>query len=75
MIASMLLMAGLGTRRARAAEESAPTSAAEAKPAGPLKGWMPNFSKTGMTMTEAQQIAKYLLCDTATDPNSHPECR
>ncbi len=37
MIASMLLMAGLGTRRARAAEESAPTSAAEAKPAGPLK--------------------------------------
>ena len=45
------------------------------KPAGPLKGWMPNFSKTGMTMTEAQQIAKYLLCDTATDPNSHPECR
>jgi cytochrome c oxidase subunit 2 len=45
------------------------------KPAGPLKGWMPNFSKTGMTMTQAQQIAKFLLCDTATDPNSHPECR
>lgn len=45
------------------------------KPAGPLKGWMPNFSKSGMTMTEAQQIAKFLLCDTATDPNSHPECR
>jgi len=45
------------------------------KPAGPLKGWMPNFSKTGMTMTQAQQIARFLLCDTATDPNSHPECR
>ena len=22
-----------------------------------------------------QQIAKFLLCDTATDPSSHPECR
>jgi len=45
------------------------------KPRGDLVGWMPNFSQRGMTMTQAQQIAKFLLCDTATDPNSHPECR
>jgi cytochrome c oxidase subunit 2 len=45
------------------------------KPHGDLVGWMPDFSKDGMTMTQAQQIAKFLLCDTATDPNSHPECR
>ncbi len=45
------------------------------KPAGPLKGWMPNFSKAGMTTAESQQIAKFLLCNTATDPSSHPECR
>ena len=45
------------------------------KPAGPLKGWMPDFSKAGMTMSQAQDIAKYLLCDTATDPSVHPECR
>lgn len=45
------------------------------KPAGPLKGWMPSFKKDGMTITQAQQIAKYLLCDTATDPSAHPECR
>jgi cytochrome c oxidase subunit 2 len=45
------------------------------KPAGPLKGWMPSFKKAGMTITQAQQIAKYLLCDTATDPSVHPECR
>ncbi len=37
MIASMLLMAGLGGRRARAAEEPAPAAAAAAKPTGPLK--------------------------------------
>jgi hypothetical protein len=45
------------------------------KPAGPLKGWMPNFSSKGMTVDQARDIAKYLLCDTATDPASHPECR
>ena len=45
------------------------------KPAGPLKGWMPNFSSDGMTMAQARDIAKYLLCDTATDPASHPECQ
>ena len=44
------------------------------KPAGPLKGWMPNFSKSGMTMSQANDIAHFLLCDTATDPTSHPEC-
>jgi cytochrome c oxidase subunit II len=45
------------------------------KPHGDLVGWMPDFSAAGMTKTEATQIAKFLLCDTATDPNSHPECR
>jgi hypothetical protein len=45
------------------------------KPAGPLKGWMPSFKKAGMTTAEAQKIAKFLLCDTATDPSVHPECR
>jgi cytochrome c oxidase subunit 2 len=45
------------------------------KPAGPLQGWMPNFSSKGMTMEQAGQIAKYLLCDTSTDPSSHPECQ
>jgi cytochrome c oxidase subunit II len=45
------------------------------KPAGPLKGWMPSFKKQGMTTAQAEQIAKYLLCDTATDPSVHPECR
>jgi cytochrome c oxidase subunit II len=45
------------------------------KPAGPLKGWMPDFSADGMTMPQAQQIAKFLLCDTATRPTAHPECR
>jgi cytochrome c oxidase subunit 2 len=45
------------------------------KPAGSLQGWMPNFSDKGMTMEQAGQIAKYLLCDTSTDPSSHPECQ
>jgi hypothetical protein len=45
------------------------------KPAGPLVGWMPNFSEKGMTMEQAGDIAKYLLCDTSTDPSSHPECK
>ena len=45
------------------------------KPAGPLVGWMPSFKKSGMTMTQAQQLAKFLLCDTATQPLAHPECR
>ena len=45
------------------------------KPAGPLVGWMPAFKKDGMTMEQAQNIAKFLLCDTATDPSAHPECR
>ncbi|MGO9876038.1 MAG: cytochrome c oxidase subunit II [Acidimicrobiia bacterium] len=45
------------------------------KPHGDLVGWMPDFSSRGMTMAQAQQIAKFLLCETATDPNSHPECR
>jgi cytochrome c oxidase subunit 2 len=44
------------------------------KPAGPLEGWMPNFSAQGMTMEQAEDIARYLLCDTSTDPSSHPEC-
>jgi len=44
------------------------------KPAGPLQGWMPNFSEKGMTMEQAEDIARYLLCDTSTDPSSHPEC-
>jgi cytochrome c oxidase subunit 2 len=45
------------------------------KPAGPLKGWMPSFKKQGMTTAQADEIAKYLLCDTATDPSVHSECR
>jgi cytochrome c oxidase subunit 2 len=45
------------------------------KPAGPLKGWMPAFVKDGMTTTQARALAKFLLCDTATNPSDHPECR
>ncbi len=45
------------------------------KPAGPLKSWMPAFAKRGMTMGQAQEIAKFLLCDTTTNPRLHPECR
>jgi cytochrome c oxidase subunit 2 len=45
------------------------------KPAGPLQGWMPDFSEKGMTMEQAEEIAHYLLCDTSTDPASHPECQ
>jgi cytochrome c oxidase subunit 2 len=45
------------------------------KPAGPLKGWMPAFNKAGMTMSQAQELAKFLLCDTANSPSAHPECR
>jgi cytochrome c oxidase subunit 2 len=45
------------------------------KPAGPLQGWMPNFAEKGMTMEQAGEIARYLLCDTSTDPASHPECQ
>ena len=45
------------------------------KPHGDLVGWMPNFSAAGMTQADADQIAKFLLCDTATNPSSHPECR
>jgi cytochrome c oxidase subunit II len=45
------------------------------KPAGSLTGWMPSFKQNGMTVAQAQQIAKFLLCDTATDPSAHPECR
>ena len=44
------------------------------KPAGPLKGWMPSFKKQGMTTKEAADIAKYLLCDTATNPSANSEC-
>jgi hypothetical protein len=36
---------------------------------------MPSFKQSGMTVAQAQQIAKFLLCDTATDPSAHPECR
>ena len=45
------------------------------KPHGDLVGWMPNFSAAGMTQADADKIAKFLLCDTATNPSSHPECR
>ena len=45
------------------------------KPHGDLVGWMPDFSADGMTKAQANDIAKFLLCDTATDPSSHPECR
>jgi cytochrome c oxidase subunit 2 len=45
------------------------------KPHGDLVGWMPNFSAAGMTQADADSIAKFLLCDTATNPSSHPECR
>jgi cytochrome c oxidase subunit 2 len=45
------------------------------KPVGSLQGWMPSFKERGMTITQAQQMAKFLLCDTATDPSAHPECR
>jgi cytochrome c oxidase subunit 2 len=43
------------------------------KPAGPLKGWMPAFEDSGMTTGQAQEIAKFLLCETATRPGQ--ECR
>jgi cytochrome c oxidase subunit 2 len=45
------------------------------KPHGDLVGWMPDFEAADMTSAEAEKIAKFLLCDTATDPSSHPECR
>ena len=45
------------------------------KPAGPLQGWMPNFSSQGDDNGRRRAtIAHYLLCDTSTDPSSHPEC-
>jgi cytochrome c oxidase subunit II len=45
------------------------------KPMDPLKTAMPNFSSKGMTKQEAQQIAKFLLCQTTNDPAvRHPEC-
>jgi cytochrome c oxidase subunit 2 len=45
------------------------------KPHGDLVGWMPDFEAKGMTKADADKIAKFLLCDTSTDPSSHPECR
>jgi cytochrome c oxidase subunit II len=45
------------------------------KPHGDLVGWMPDFDAKGMTQADADQIAKFLLCDTSTNPSSHPECR
>jgi len=48
--------------------------APEQKPAGPLKNWMPSFKDKGMTKEEAEEIAHFLLCDTATDPTVHPDC-
>jgi hypothetical protein len=45
------------------------------KPAGKLVNWMPNFSSKGMSEKQAGDIAKFLLCDTATDPGSHTECK
>ena len=44
------------------------------KPAGPLQGWMPSFKQAGMTREQAAEIARFLLCDTATDPSVHSEC-
>jgi hypothetical protein len=45
------------------------------KPMGPLQGAMPNFSEQGMTEEEAQEIARFLLCNTTSDPSvEHPEC-
>ena len=31
---------------------------------------MPNFSDVGMTQDQAKDIARFLLCNTATDPNT-----
>jgi cytochrome c oxidase subunit 2 len=45
------------------------------KPHGDLVGWMPNFEAQGMTQAQATELAQFLLCDTATNPSSHPECR
>jgi cytochrome c oxidase subunit 2 len=41
-------------------------------PKDPLhpKVGMPNFSDVGMTQDQAKQIARFLLCNTATDPNT-----
>jgi cytochrome c oxidase subunit 2 len=44
------------------------------KPAEDLVGWMPSFKDAGMTREEAAEIARFLLCDTATDPSAHAEC-
>lgn len=44
------------------------------KEAGPLVGWMPSFKEAGMTKQEAEEIARFLLCDTATDPSANDEC-
>jgi cytochrome c oxidase subunit 2 len=45
------------------------------KPMGNLLQHMPNFSAAGMTQTEAQKIACFLLTNTATNPSpTPPEC-
>ena len=44
------------------------------KPAGPLVGWMPAFNQSGMTTAQAEELARFLLCDTSTQPSAHPEC-
>ena len=44
------------------------------KPMGKHVGSMPSFRKTkNMTEAQAQDIAKHLLCDTATDPSKYPQ--
>jgi cytochrome c oxidase subunit II len=49
--------------------------APELKPFGQLnvEQRMPNFSENGMTRDEAEQIARFLLCDTSTDVSEVPE--
>ena len=51
-------------QRARAASRTATSSAG-----------CPTSQASDMTTADADKIAKFLLCDTATDPSSHPECR
>lgn len=47
--------------------------AMEENPKDPLKPkvGMPNFSNVGMSQQQADEIARFLLCNTATDPNTN----
>jgi cytochrome c oxidase subunit 2 len=45
------------------------------KPMGKLEQHMPSFKDKGMSQEEAKKIACFLLTQTATTPQPHPECQ